>query len=420
MAEIKRLNYFNSQFLVDKDFNDEQAYHRTLRYLHNQMLYSSGIVSGLQVQQVGNTRQLSISHGVAIDKNGREIVLPENPPPANIDLTPAGAATNLTVAIAYQDFFDAADKRGDNFVRTTERPKILIYGSGENRTISERLEFTTNSAPTDDTVVILARVTLQGGNVSVDPSVRKFVSSVIAANAIDATKIANGAVTADKLAANAVTDAKIANGAVTADKLAANAVTDAKIANGAVTAAKLATAVQNQITTLTRGADVDASSLHFHATIPQQTGRYHIPMVPLRITPSTGTPQDFEANLTTITARTGVAAQGRIPLLLPNRAQISRLVIATTAPPTPPATATTFQLSAQIQVVPSDGTTRPAVTPQISITSAIVTERSINPPHTVDLSTGFYWLVLTMQSPPQGGILIITQLFIDYTLNRLF
>ena len=67
------------------------------------------------------------------------------------------------------------------------------------------------------------------------------------------SKIATGAVTADKLSANAVETAKIkdanvstvkiADGAVTGSKIAANAVETAKIKDGAVTAGKLANGV---------------------------------------------------------------------------------------------------------------------------------------------------------------------------------
>ena len=74
--------------------------------------------------------------------------------------------------------------------------------------------------------------------------------SDLAPNAVNNSKIADGAVTAAKLAANAVTVAKIANGAVTTPKLATasvtapkigpNAVQTDKIANAAVTAPKIA------------------------------------------------------------------------------------------------------------------------------------------------------------------------------------
>ena len=74
----------------------------------------------------------------------------------------------------------------------------------------------------------------------------------IGVNAITATKIANGAVTADKLGANSVTATKISAGAVSNDKLgtdisAAKLVTGTlsvdRIAAGSITDAKLATGI---------------------------------------------------------------------------------------------------------------------------------------------------------------------------------
>ena len=67
MAEIKRPNYFTSQFLVEKDFNDEQAYHLTTRRRHNRVAHTAGVADGLDVTRVSNT-QVQIGAGTAIDK----------------------------------------------------------------------------------------------------------------------------------------------------------------------------------------------------------------------------------------------------------------------------------------------------------------------------------------------------------------
>jgi hypothetical protein len=62
-----------------------------------------------------------------------------------------------------------------------------------------------------------------------------YPAPLIANNAVNSAKIADGSVAAADLANNAVTTAKIADGAVIASKLADNAVTSAKIADGAIT-----------------------------------------------------------------------------------------------------------------------------------------------------------------------------------------
>lgn len=71
-------------------------------------------------------------------------------------------------------------------------------------------------------------------------------ASEIAAGAISTAKLAAGAVTANEIAANAITAVKLDAGAVTTAKLAAGAVTANEIAAGAVSAAKIAS---NAITT---------------------------------------------------------------------------------------------------------------------------------------------------------------------------
>jgi hypothetical protein len=180
MAEVKRPNYFTSQFLVEKDFKDEQAYHVDLRRLHNQVLHSWGIATGLEVTKTGN-KQVSVSPGTAIDQQGREIVLPNNPAPAPIDLASFGANADVFLTIVYREVFDQADRYQsggvDNFTRTTERPK---------------LEATTTAPPTDGSVIPLAQVKLDAsGDVStIDLSLRKFASAAIAPGTIGLDKLA--------------------------------------------------------------------------------------------------------------------------------------------------------------------------------------------------------------------------------------
>ena len=181
MAEVKRLNYFNSQFLKEKDFQDEQAYHIQMRRLNNQRLHTPGIVSGLEVAQVGNT-EISVTAGMAIDRDGREIFLPPDPPPSNFNLSSFTGNAMVYLTIAYGEVFDPVDLNpggGDQYVRTTER--------------STR-EVKADTPPTDGSVIVLAKVTLFNGQItsdSIDLTVRSsFVSSTIAPNSITLDKLA--------------------------------------------------------------------------------------------------------------------------------------------------------------------------------------------------------------------------------------
>ncbi|AOY79960.2 hypothetical protein BJP36_08525 [Moorena producens JHB] len=181
MTDIQRPNYFTAQFLVEEDFNDEQAYHRDMRLRHNRLLHDWGVVAGLEVTKVGD-KKIAVSEGMAMDKDGREIiVLPNSPVPDTINLDGLPLNTTIEITIIYQEIQDKPYRLGKEtkYSRTTERPKFIIYGGKEREHCDEdKVEVTTGSAPTDDNVIRLARVTLDNnGNVStVDNSVRKLAS----------------------------------------------------------------------------------------------------------------------------------------------------------------------------------------------------------------------------------------------------
>jgi hypothetical protein len=82
---LERLNYFNGQRLEAADLKTEQDYHiRTRRWL-NKSLYTAGIARGLEVRKVNTDPEkkppepptVSISPGLALDNEGREIILLE-------------------------------------------------------------------------------------------------------------------------------------------------------------------------------------------------------------------------------------------------------------------------------------------------------------------------------------------------------
>lgn len=82
---LERLNYYNGQRLEAADFKTEQDYHmRTRRWL-NKSLYSAGIARGLEVRKIpkvdppvaGDEMAVVVSAGLALDNEGREIILLE-------------------------------------------------------------------------------------------------------------------------------------------------------------------------------------------------------------------------------------------------------------------------------------------------------------------------------------------------------
>jgi hypothetical protein len=218
MADIKRPNYFTSQFLVEKDFDDEQAYHLTSRRRHNRVAHTSGVADGLGVTQV-NGNQVQVGSGTAVDSNGREIVLND---PVTHQLGVSGAGLDVWLTIAYHEDLDTVDRdtQGLNeFTRTTERP-LVQDGSAV--------------PPSDGSVIVLARIHLNAAGLiessaSIDASVRTLSSA----------KLGPGVVTVAHLDANSVNSSKLGALSVTAPKLADGAVQSAKLANYAVGSAKL-------------------------------------------------------------------------------------------------------------------------------------------------------------------------------------
>jgi hypothetical protein len=196
--DIKRLNYFTNQFLVQEDFQAEQDYHRRMRHLHNQRSHTPGIVYGLEVTQKENTdRDVIISAGMAINGDGKEIVVLEG------GITHTLSTIELTnvvyLSIAASDV-DVDPYKGvgftDKFTRKAERPKL------------------NESSVLAPNAIVIAKLSFDRGRITtVDsiPSVRKISTARIAPNAIGTSQLVDSSVTLDKIADASVTEGKLAS-----------------------------------------------------------------------------------------------------------------------------------------------------------------------------------------------------------------
>ncbi len=70
---LKRVNYFDGQFLRPKDFIDEQTYQIELRQKHNSLLHTWGVADGLVPSADKGASRVKVSPGFAIDILGHEI-----------------------------------------------------------------------------------------------------------------------------------------------------------------------------------------------------------------------------------------------------------------------------------------------------------------------------------------------------------
>jgi hypothetical protein len=170
----KRPNYFQAQFLVVRDFEDEQSYHREMLNRHNRNLHEWGVVrDGLAVTRTGDNQNLSISPGSAIDSLGREIVL-ETAQLLSMDKVRAasqatGPMQDVSITIAFRETDSTApeDKYPgtDSVTRQAQSPIIDA----------------TKTPATDGTVITLARISVANNDVAQpNNAVRKLASSFIA------------------------------------------------------------------------------------------------------------------------------------------------------------------------------------------------------------------------------------------------
>jgi hypothetical protein len=190
MADIKRLNYFTYQFLVEKDFDDEQDYHLQMRRRHNRAMHTAGVASGLEITRTGPS-QVRIAPGTAIDRDGREIVIDDA---RTYSLLTGGNNQDVFLTIAYHEEFDPADHSteggANDFRRTTERPLV---------------QDTATAPPADGTVILLAKIHLNAeskidSDAAIDATVRTLVSAKVGPKAVTTAQLADGAVTLEKLA----------------------------------------------------------------------------------------------------------------------------------------------------------------------------------------------------------------------------
>src|SRR5262245_6783954 len=235
MADVKRTNYFDRQFLRARDFQDEQAYHLDQQRRHNRLLHTPGVAEGLVVSGSTGSTVVTVSPGVAVDAQGREIVLSD---PSNLTMPTGQASVDVFISYREEPSDPSAEPGITGFTRITESPNLSVTPAG--------------TAPAG--ALLLARVPLNSANGQINGAINNNVrtmasSSIIGDGAITEPKLANNAVSTRTIQDNAVNAAKIldgsvgnaelANNAVTAPKIADNAVAATKLSDNAVTAAKL-------------------------------------------------------------------------------------------------------------------------------------------------------------------------------------
>lgn len=124
---IKRLNYFTGQFLKENDFKDEQSYHINALSMHNRNMHSWGIATGLDVSLDKTKTHVIIHEGMAIDPNGRQIVLEKQ---MKIDFSKASEPiVYLQISLRSTQTDPVEADEGSGYTRICEEPLIELNSS---------------------------------------------------------------------------------------------------------------------------------------------------------------------------------------------------------------------------------------------------------------------------------------------------
>lgn len=166
-TNIERLNYFTGQFLEADDFKAEQEYHIRMRRFGNRVLYlSAGILDGgFEVQKISDS-EISISSGIGIDAQGRELIIIT---PLKVEVPIDKKSMTLNITLEYVE--KEAETSSDTFVDTEG-----ISVTGRTR-IAETpvVGFPEDANITNDQIKI-AKITLDAnGKIgSIDKAERQF------------------------------------------------------------------------------------------------------------------------------------------------------------------------------------------------------------------------------------------------------
>ncbi len=172
---IKRLNYFTGQFLEEKDFRDEQKYHVESQRLHNENLHTWGIAKGLEVTSSDDKKHLRVSKGMAVDKDGKQIVINED---KEIEI----------IKFSEQSFYLTV------LHEEVETDHEEWIGKKFNTRVEEKPHFYQETSKPDDTStkIILAKVIINPETemiADIDLKDRKYAGSVIADKSIPLSKM---------------------------------------------------------------------------------------------------------------------------------------------------------------------------------------------------------------------------------------
>ena len=193
---LDRLNYFNGQRLEARDLKLEQQYHIRVRRWLNKSLYTTGIARGLEVvaQDPGKSDKVIVSPGLALDSEGREIILLDQVSVAAVGTpsTQPGVVKGNYLTIQYNEQTTEEQQDGCNVQARKKKGSGCGNGGGGSKLAwggpalvrAQPVLGFTDYLPSDTSgKIVLAQIELDStcNVVSVHPEVRRYVGAASAA-----------------------------------------------------------------------------------------------------------------------------------------------------------------------------------------------------------------------------------------------
>ena len=166
----KRMNYFDRQFLHKEDFQVEQAYHIDRHRRHNRALHVAGVAAGMDVTGRPGDSTVTINPGMAIDPDGRDIVLAKTPTPVTLTVPLPNVEGAYDLYIYYdkeQETDPSRDPGVDGNTRIEERPGWRLVDTATEKPLPNDLR--------------LARLHVKGGKLASEPDETGTVRSLAGA-----------------------------------------------------------------------------------------------------------------------------------------------------------------------------------------------------------------------------------------------
>lgn len=216
MADIKRMNYFDGQFLRAQDFQDEAAYELDKRWRHNNLLHTTGVAKGLNITGRQGDNAVTVTPGTAIAPDGREIVLSDA---RSLSMAANQASADVYIVYDEKPTDPSPDPGIVGFTRITESPIFALVPP--------------DNQPANG--VLLATVPLDKGTVRGNIADRRtFAGSPLGDLSITEQKLGDGSVSSRTIQKNAVTNEKLSIGSVKRDNIVDGEVIESKLGDGSV------------------------------------------------------------------------------------------------------------------------------------------------------------------------------------------